>query len=102
MLTVCLDIGGAYTKIAVLRADGVNTEILNIGSDYFPFWRRKEQFPRYIRAHLPEEEKLIGVTMTAELADCFSSKGEGVKYILDSISPIARTLVLDASATCPR
>ncbi|MDI6889114.1 MAG: hydantoinase/oxoprolinase family protein [Methanocellales archaeon] len=98
MLIVGLDIGGAYTKIAVLRVDEGNTEILNINSDYFPFWKCKDQFSRYIRARLPEGEKLIGVTMTAELADCFSSKSEGVKYILESLDSIARTLVLDSFA----
>ncbi len=98
MLTIGLDIGGAYTKIAVLRVKEENTEILNITSDYFPFWKCKDQFPQYIRARLPGGEKLMGITMTAELADCFPSKGGGVKHILNSIGSIARTLVLDASA----
>lgn len=98
MLIIGLDVGGVYTKIAVLRVKEENTEILNITSDYFPFWKCKDQFPQYIRAHLPEEEKLIGVTMTAELADCFPSKSEGVKHILDVVGSIARTLVLDTSA----
>ena len=34
---------------------------------------------------LPEGAK-IGITMTAELADCFVTKREGVKFIVDSVT----------------
>jgi len=98
VLIIGLDIGGAYTKIAVLRVEGKKREVLEISSDYFPFWKFSDTFPQFIRARLPEAEKLIGVTMTAELADCFSSKGEGVEHILNSVRSLAKTLVLSNSA----
>ncbi len=100
MLIIGLDIGGAYTKIATIRVkvQEKKMEALEITSDYFPFWKLSNRFPQFIRARLPEEEKLIGVTMTAELVDCFSSKEEGVEHILNSLRSIAKTLVLSASA----
>ncbi|MDI6859334.1 MAG: hydantoinase/oxoprolinase family protein [Methanocellales archaeon] len=97
MLIVGLDVGGAYTKIATIRVKGKKMEILGISSDYFPFWKLSDQFPQYIRARLPAEEKVIGVTMTAELADCFSSKREGVEHILNSVRSTAKTLALGSS-----
>ena len=98
MLIIGLDIGGAYTKIATIRVKGKKMEALEISSDYFPFWKFSNRFPQFIRARLPEEEKLIGVTMTAELVDCFSSKEEGVEHILNSVRSTAKTLVLNSSA----
>jgi probable H4MPT-linked C1 transfer pathway protein len=98
MLIIGLDIGGAYTKIATIKVQGKKMEALEISSKYFPFWKLSNQFPQFIRERLPEEEKLIGVTMTAELVDCFSSKEEGVEHILNSVRSIAKTLVLNTSA----
>ena len=98
MLIIGLDIGGAYTKIATIKVQGKKMEALEISSEYFPFWKLSNQFPQFIRERLPEEEKLVGITMTAELVDCFSSKEEGVEHILNSVRPIAKTLVLNTSS----
>ena len=74
-----LDIGGANIKFA--STSGEMREIP------FAFWKHKdklnetlEQFREFIA---PDD--LIGVTMTAELADCFESKRDGVRFVVQSV-----------------
>jgi probable H4MPT-linked C1 transfer pathway protein len=87
------DVGGANLKAARLgedeRADPVVVE------RPFPLWRDPGRLP----ALLTEAARCLGsarsmaVTMTAELADCFATKGEGVAFVLDAF----RTAFPDAS-----
>ena len=79
MQIVGLDIGGANLKAA--SADG------QAASRPLEIWRQPdrlgEQLDRLL-ADLPAADALA-VTMTAELADCFPTKAEGVRRILDSV-----------------
>lgn len=76
---VGLDIGGANLKIA--DSDGSCRQIP------FPLWKQ----PRQLRDELANlldpysRETRIGVTMTGELADCFTSSRVGVSAIIDAM-----------------
>lgn len=76
-----LDIGGANLKAAT--GDG---DVVSIA---FPFWSRRDDFPEVLRTIQLDGHSspdVIALTMTAELADCFRSKSEGVKFIIDSVT----------------
>ena len=76
MQTVGLDIGGANLKAAT--SDG------QAASRAFPVWQHPEQLSEQLTdllARWPSAD-LVAVTMTAELADCFTSRAEGVSAVL--------------------
>lgn len=70
----CLDIGGANTKIF----DG------SYRTYYFPFWKKKNEFCDFLE-NLKLNPEILGVTITAECADCFGDKCEGINFILDAL-----------------
>ncbi len=75
-----LDIGGANIK----AADGRGRTL----SRPFAIWKYPEQLASQVallRSEFPSTDQLA-VTMTAELADCFATKAEGVRFILDQLS----------------
>lgn len=84
-----LDIGGANIKAAT--NDGA------VRSLSFPMWKQKEQLSTALTEIASgdfSEPVLIAVTMTAELADCFLTKAEGVEFIIESvISAFPNTLI---------
>jgi hypothetical protein len=79
MKVLTFDIGGANTKrlSADFDTGEVKSEIL-----YFPFWQKKEEFGAFLR-YLVEDCDRVGITMTAELCDVFSTKEEGARYIVE-------------------
>jgi probable H4MPT-linked C1 transfer pathway protein len=102
-----LDVGGANTKIAFLRAENGVAQTVRVASEYFPLWKRnKNELPallRKLRAKVAESSALdaVGVTMTAELSDAFQTKREGVNHILDSVENAFQDMkifVLDVNA----
>jgi (4-(4-[2-(gamma-L-glutamylamino)ethyl]phenoxymethyl)furan-2-yl)methanamine synthase len=79
MIWLALDIGGANLKVA----DGQGFA----ASHPFALWKDKERLAWELRsaiAESPPHDHLV-VTMTGELADCFASKAEGVKFILQAV-----------------
>ncbi len=79
MLTLGLDIGGANLKAAT-SAGAARTEP-------FEIWRNPAAIAPRLRdliAHFPVADALA-VTMTAELADCFVTKAEGVAAIIAGV-----------------
>ena len=83
MTWLALDIGGVNLK----AADGLGFA----SSTYFPLWRQPEQLPTALRqviAESPAAEHLA-ITMTGELADCYSTKASGVADILNAVSQAA-------------
>jgi (4-(4-[2-(gamma-L-glutamylamino)ethyl]phenoxymethyl)furan-2-yl)methanamine synthase len=82
------DVGGANVKVARVDA-GVDTEDpgeLALIERPFPLWREPARLPE-ILAQLAAEiggATTMAVTMTAELADCFPTKREGVAAVLDA------------------
>lgn len=78
------DVGGANIKAA--RIDGDAWTELAVLERPYPLWRE----PHGLSSALAEVADRLGgartmaVTMTAELADCFATKREGVAFVLDA------------------
>jgi probable H4MPT-linked C1 transfer pathway protein len=79
MTCLAIDIGGANLK----AADGCGYA----ASRPFAIWRHPEQLAAELTQLLeaPPLSDSLAVTMTAELADCFETKAEGVRQILDAV-----------------
>jgi (4-(4-[2-(gamma-L-glutamylamino)ethyl]phenoxymethyl)furan-2-yl)methanamine synthase len=93
MSWLALDIGGANLKAADGRGFAVSLP--------FPLWQRPsdlvEAIERLIRV-APRCER-IAMTMTGELADCFRTKSEGVRAIVDAAATAAGDRRLDVYLT---
>jgi probable H4MPT-linked C1 transfer pathway protein len=77
---LALDIGGANVKVA----DG-----LGFARSYtFSLWKDSASLAQKLRAILSESPPAdhLAVTMTGELADCFDSKADGVRFIIDAVA----------------
>ena len=83
MYVVGLDIGGANIKVA--GADG------QTGVRGFDIWKMPDRLPAVLGGLLGRFAKIdvIAVTMTAELADCFATKAEGVDMVLRAVEECA-------------
>ncbi len=78
-----LDIGGANLKAATSEGAA--------GSEPFEIWRAPGDLTARLQqliARFPPAD-LLAVTMTAELADCFATKAEGVTAILAAVQAAA-------------
>ena len=73
------DVGGANIKLA--GTDGYTD------SRAFPLWKSPEKLTVQLSEMLREAPTCDGVaaTMTGELADCYSSKSEGVRAIIEAL-----------------
>ena len=99
------DVGGANTKAAFISATGEKIEAVRIASRYLPIWRDREKLVSVLlalREELRVSETLdyVSLTMTAELADVFQTKKEGVDYVVSCVSQVfsdVRILVLDVN-----
>ena len=91
-MILAFDIGGANTKIALIE----NKKIVLEDSYYFPLFKYKNEFKNFLfnlifDTIIPKIEdselglSAAGITMTAELSDAFTSKCEGVNFILNSV-----------------
>jgi probable H4MPT-linked C1 transfer pathway protein len=83
------DIGGANTDIAVVEFDSKG-KIIDIKSDYcyLPMWTKKDELSSTLIELLGsdmDEIDGVGVAMTAELADGYLNKTEGVIDIIDRV-----------------
>ena len=83
MKWLSLDIGGANLK----AADGEGFA----ASHPFPMWENPRQLVDALRALISLKPKVdhIAATMTGELADCFTTKIQGVIYILQALTTAA-------------
>lgn len=78
-----IDIGGAHIKVADGRGFAASYP--------FPLWRSPQNLPQELRtliAQAPTSDHLV-ITMTGELADCFATKSEGVRFILTAVQKAA-------------
>ncbi len=92
-MVVCEQVGSRFEV-----GKGENLRVVAVESRYFPFWEDAGAFPALITdlvwARLSQPHR-IAVTMTAELADCFPTKKEGVGFVLHAIENLdPSTLVL--------
>src|SRR5690606_23342312 len=81
-----LDIGGATTDLAVVEFSA-SGDIKNIRVDYeyLPMWMEKENLGNVIKNMLGSDFNdldAMGVSMTAELVDAYTTKREGVLDIV--------------------
>ncbi|MHC2066716.1 hydantoinase/oxoprolinase family protein [Bremerella sp. T1] len=82
MTVLGVDVGGANIKIAT--GDGF------AHSFPFPIWKKKHELVvnlKHVLGMTPVFDR-VAVTMTAELADCFGSKAEGVRFVLAAIREV--------------
>jgi probable H4MPT-linked C1 transfer pathway protein len=84
-----LDIGGANTKAVFLRTKNNQVEEFRAKMKYFPMWKNPEELHNMLlklKGEISGEEKLdgVGLTMTAELADTYHTKRQGVNKIIAS------------------
>jgi probable H4MPT-linked C1 transfer pathway protein len=80
---LALDIGGANVK----SADGIDFA----ESRTLPMWQKPQLLVDTLRAMIAEAPASdhLAVTMTGELADCFTTKTEGVLFILAAVEKAA-------------
>jgi probable H4MPT-linked C1 transfer pathway protein len=79
-----LDVGGANLKAA--HSDG------SVRSVPFALWKAPDRLSGQLRqliAAMPPSD-LLAVTMTGELCDCYESKRQGVRAILDAVESAAQ------------
>ena len=95
-----IDIGGANIKFALLNShsslagqrgstsSSITTESVEFADEFsFPFWTNHGK----LVAMLARIRELVGdvagvaITMTAELADCFENKHDGVHFIVEAV-----------------
>jgi (4-(4-[2-(gamma-L-glutamylamino)ethyl]phenoxymethyl)furan-2-yl)methanamine synthase len=83
MSCLAIDIGGANLKVADGRGYAATRP--------FAVWREPGKLADEIGALLASApaHALLAVTVTAELADCFATKAEGVREILDAVERAA-------------
>lgn len=76
---IALDIGGANLKIADGRGQAHSTP--------FELWREPGQLAQELRTLIAQAPGVthLAITMTGELCDCFLSKSEGVRFILQAV-----------------
>ena len=84
------DIGGANVKAAWLAREGNITQSVRVASQPFEIWRDKGRLMDILEAVLKDIDpelppEAMAVTMTAELADIFTTKREGVLFVLESV-----------------
>ncbi len=85
------DIGAANVKAALWMREENQAEQVRVISKPIEIWREKKRLPDVLRSAYDlivsgAPPQAMAVTMTAELSDAFSTKREGVRFILDSLS----------------
>ena len=73
-----IDIGGANTKITELEGDSYKIHHI-----YFPMWKKKDELTELLKDY--NDADYVALVMTAELADCYKTKKEGVEDILNKV-----------------
>ena len=73
-----LDIGGANTKAA--SSDGLFAE-----SVYLPLWKHAPLLEKVLRLLALQEPQAVAAVITGELADCFSTKREGISSLTATV-----------------
>jgi (4-(4-[2-(gamma-L-glutamylamino)ethyl]phenoxymethyl)furan-2-yl)methanamine synthase len=79
------DVGGANIKVARIGDDPEHE--LVVLERPFPLWREPHRLP-VVLAEIADRighADTMALTMTAELADCFATKREGVAFVIDAV-----------------
>ncbi len=80
MKIIGLDIGGANTDCTIIKIENKNIISMKKDRGYFPMWKENTQLQRYLEKLIKNDPDIdvVCVSMTAELADGYLSKKEGV------------------------
>ncbi|MDR7420562.1 MAG: hydantoinase/oxoprolinase family protein [Armatimonadota bacterium] len=80
------DIGGANVKAARIRLDGGIPVLLSARTEPFELWKRPEALPDVLAGVASQigGTAAVALTMTAELCDCFPTKRDGVRFVLEA------------------
>ncbi|MBE6486603.1 MAG: H4MPT-linked C1 transfer pathway protein [Methanosphaera stadtmanae] len=85
-----LDIGGANTDCTIIEIE--NNEVISMKNnrEYFPMWKNNNQLQECLHKLTKDDPdiKVVCVSMTAELADGYSSKKEGVLDISNQVMKV--------------
>ncbi|WP_209631870.1 (4-{4-[2-(gamma-L-glutamylamino)ethyl]phenoxymethyl}furan-2-yl)methanamine synthase [Methanococcus voltae] len=81
MKIIGVDIGGANTKITEIDENGKH----DIKHVYLPMWKENHRLTEVLKNNCPESDFKVALVMTAELADSYATKEEGVVAILDAV-----------------
>jgi hypothetical protein len=84
---MALDIGGANIKVVTMKQEGSGKKHqLAAATHIFPIWQRADELAGFLRAVCPAHPACqLAVTLTAELADVFPTKREGVAFVLKAV-----------------
>ena len=94
-----MDIGGANTKLALLKFLNSKLETSYSHLEYFPFWEKTlNDIPTMLKRVLSKITKkakvkikdinYFSITITAELSDAFKTKKEGISIILNALGQV--------------
>jgi probable H4MPT-linked C1 transfer pathway protein len=79
------DVGGANVKAARLDASASGERVAERA---FPLWRQPQGLTEVladVASSLGGPTRRMAVTMTAELADCFATRRQGVGFVIDAL-----------------
>jgi probable H4MPT-linked C1 transfer pathway protein len=83
---IALDIGGANIKVVTLERNPAGGLQFESASHVFPMWKRADESAAFLKTICVQHPACdVAVTMTAELADVFATKREGVVCVLDAV-----------------
>ncbi len=82
-----LDIGGANTDSVIVELKSCKSNIIKSDKYYLPMWVDPEQLSLYLDKlnNSYSDVDVVCVSMTAELADCYTTKKEGVLDITNRV-----------------
>lgn len=99
---MALDIGGANIKVATMEIGPDKKYQFASSTHIFPIWQRAEELTSFLETACRLDPACeVAVTLTAELADVFSTKREGVIFVLRAVQeafPGRRIQVLTVDA----
>jgi probable H4MPT-linked C1 transfer pathway protein len=84
------DIGAANVKVAWVAPSQSGARQIRVASRPFEIWREKDRLPEVLQGVWTsvvsgESPQALAITMTAELSDVFSTKREGVLFVLENL-----------------
>jgi hypothetical protein len=81
-----LDIGGANIKVAELEHYSADSFRFSCSSHVFPMWQRASELAQFLKSNCAADPSCcVAVTLTAELADIFPTKRDGVNSVLNAV-----------------
>ena len=83
---MALDIGGANIKVAAMTKEAGTKYRFTSATHVFPIWQQADELMFFLKELCPADPvDGLAVTLTAELADVFRIKREGVVFVLKAV-----------------